>query len=92
MPNPTDATVAELERDWPKWQIWVVYQYIGGIVWCARRWDDEKHVLNAASAQALVEQLAQAEADPDCGACFGTGYVHAGRSEPERCQLCAGQL
>ena len=25
----------------------------------------------------------------DCTACFGTGWVHAGKSEPERCRLCA---
>jgi hypothetical protein len=24
----------------------------------------------------------------DCSACFGSGWVHAGKSEPERCRLC----
>jgi hypothetical protein len=61
MANPTDAIVAELEREWPKWQFWVVHRYQGGPVWCARRWDDEKRVLNAASPAGLTEQL-EAEA------------------------------
>jgi hypothetical protein len=29
---------------------------------------------------------------PDCSACFGTGWVHAGKSEPERCRLCTTEL
>jgi hypothetical protein len=57
MPNPTDAIVARLEADWPRWQIWVVPVYIGPDAWCARRRDDEKHVLNAVSPEDLVEQL-----------------------------------
>jgi hypothetical protein len=61
MRNRTDEIVAELEHDWPKWQIWVVHKAIGGIVWCARRWDDESRVLNADSADELTEML-EAEA------------------------------
>ena len=62
MANLTDQIIAGLERDWPRWQVWVVPVYIGPDTWCARRWDDHKRVLNADSAQALVEQL-EAEAD-----------------------------
>ncbi len=62
MANPNDQTVAALERDWPNWQIWIVYRVVGGPVWCARRWDDERHVLNAGSADELVEYL-EAEAE-----------------------------
>ena len=40
--------MAALEHDWPDWQIWVIHKAIGGIIWCARRWDDERNVLNAA--------------------------------------------
>ena len=45
--NPTDEAVAELERDWPLWQIWVVHRYIGGPGWGARRWDGTGRGLKA---------------------------------------------
>jgi hypothetical protein len=54
--QPSDAIVAELERRWPKWQVWYVPRVVGGIVWCARRCDDERHVLNAGSPK-LTEYL-----------------------------------
>ena len=57
MRNRTHEIVAELEHDWPKWQVWVVYRAVGGIIWCARRWDDEKRVLNADSADELDGML-----------------------------------
>ena len=60
MANPTDAIVAALERDWPNWQIWAVPTWDGhkrGTIWCGRRWDDERRVLNAGSAEELVERL-----------------------------------
>jgi hypothetical protein len=55
----TDQTVAALEAGWPDWQIWVVHRYIGGPVWCARRrdWQPGQPVLNAHSADGLVEYL-----------------------------------
>ncbi|HUY51692.1 MAG TPA: hypothetical protein VMV92_39325 [Streptosporangiaceae bacterium] len=60
MENPTtNEIIKHLEADWPRWQIWVVHRVVGGPVWCARRWDDEKQVLNAASARELVEYLEQ---------------------------------
>lgn len=57
MGNPTDEIVAALERDWPQWQVWVVHRVYGGPVWCARRWDDERQVLNAGSPDELAEYL-----------------------------------
>jgi hypothetical protein len=57
MQNRTNEIVAALEKDWPKWQILVVYKAVGGIIWCARRWDDEHHVLNAASPDELADML-----------------------------------
>jgi hypothetical protein len=58
--NPTDAIVARLEADWPRWQIWTVRRAVGGTIWRARRWDDEKQVLNADSPEELVELLEEA--------------------------------
>jgi len=55
--NPTNAIVVRLEADWPRWHIWAVPRAVGGTIWCARRWDDEKQVLNAASPDELVELL-----------------------------------
>jgi len=49
--------VAELERDWPRWQIWVIHKAIGGQIWCARRWDGTGPVLNADSPDELAEYL-----------------------------------
>jgi hypothetical protein len=57
MQNRTDQVVAKLEADWPNWQIWVIHKAVGGITWCARRWDDEKQVLNADSPEHLAERL-----------------------------------
>jgi hypothetical protein len=30
---------------------------VGGTIWCARRWDGERHVLNAASPDELADML-----------------------------------
>lgn len=51
--------VAALERRFGRWQVWVVDRYLGGPVWCARLWDDERHVLNAYSADDLAEAIEQ---------------------------------
>jgi len=56
-PNPTDETIAQLEHEWPRWQIWVVHRVVGGPVWCARRHDDHKKIINAYSAAELAEYL-----------------------------------
>ncbi len=53
----TNEIISRLEVNWPRWQIWVVQRVVGGPVWCARRWDDEKQLLNAGSADELVEYL-----------------------------------
>ena len=55
--NHFQAIVAQLEGDWPGYQVWYVPKAVGGITWCARRWDDEKHVLNADSPGELEQQL-----------------------------------
>jgi hypothetical protein len=57
MGNPNDDALARLQADWPNWEIWIVHRVIGGPVWCARRRDDHKRVLNADSAEHLAEYL-----------------------------------
>jgi hypothetical protein len=55
--NHFQAIVAALERDWPGWQVWYVPRAVGGMIWCGRRWDDEKRALNADSPDELAELL-----------------------------------
>jgi hypothetical protein len=47
--NQFDAIVARLEAAWPGWQVWYVPRAVGGMTWCARRWDEAGDVINAAS-------------------------------------------
>jgi hypothetical protein len=55
--NPTAESVAKLEADWPDWQIWAVPRVVGGTIWCARRRDDPRRVLNASSPDELAGHL-----------------------------------
>jgi len=60
MENDNDTVLAQLQSDWPNWQIWIVYRLIGGPTWCARRRDDHRKVLNAGSPEHLIEYLEEA--------------------------------
>jgi hypothetical protein len=64
MGNPNDDALAQLERDWPGWQCWVVIRYIGPPTWCARRRDDHKVVINSDSAEHLAEALEDEVSEP----------------------------
>jgi hypothetical protein len=55
--NHFQAIVAALERDWPGWQVWYVPRAVGGMTWCARRWDGTGQVLSADSPDELAEYL-----------------------------------
>jgi hypothetical protein len=59
--NRTNEIVAALERQFPLWQVWVVHRVMGGPVWCARRHDDHRRILNAHSPAELQDYL-EAEA------------------------------
>jgi hypothetical protein len=67
MQNRTDAIVAKLEHDWPDWKFWLIYPAVGGITWCARRWDESGPAINASSADALAEgdQAGRGEVDAE---------------------------
>ena len=62
--HPIDETLARLRADWPQWQMWTVLRVVGGTLWCARRWDGTGPILNADSADELVDLL-DAEASRD---------------------------
>jgi hypothetical protein len=64
MENPNDRALAQLQADWPRWQIWIVHRVIGGPVWCARLHDDHKKVINAGSAAHLAEALEDTVSEP----------------------------
>jgi hypothetical protein len=57
VPDHIDQTAAALAEDWPLWEIWVVPRVQGGPVWCARRRDDHRTVLNAGDPGTLAEYL-----------------------------------
>ena len=57
MSPQNDEAAARLEADWPDWQAWVVYRVIGAPVWCARRRDDHRTVLNASSPDELAAMI-----------------------------------
>ena len=63
MEDPTDGALAQLQSDWPNWQIWIVRKLIGGTTWCARRRNDDHKALNADSPEHLAEYL-EAEVAP----------------------------
>jgi hypothetical protein len=57
-----DARVqAALEREFPHWQIWIVYKAVSPKSWNARRWEDvdaiPARVINASSAVELAEAI-----------------------------------
>lgn len=54
------ASVASIEAQFPGWQVWWVPVFTGSYVWCARRLADPKWVLNAATADILRRDIADA--------------------------------
>lgn len=58
MQHRAQQIVAELEAAWPKWHVWWVPRAIDGrLTWHAHRWDDERHVIHADSADELADML-----------------------------------
>jgi len=60
MENATDEIIKRLEYDWPLWEIWVVRRVVADPVWCARRTDIHRRVLNAGSSDALADYFEEA--------------------------------
>lgn len=50
-------TIAKLEADFPKFQIWTVHRAVGNTLWCARPWADKSAVVNLDTADQLHEYL-----------------------------------
>ena len=62
LPGTRDVVIiAALEREFPKWQFWIVYPVIGPKIYCARRWEDTDAIpartINAGSATELMEEI-----------------------------------
>lgn len=55
-----DEALAALRAQWPAWELWIVPLAAGGELWCGRRRDDHKRVLNGHSPAELAEYLAGA--------------------------------
>jgi hypothetical protein len=62
--HPNDDALAQLQADWPRWQIWIVYKVIGGPTWCARLHDDHQKIINADSPAHLAEALEDTVSEP----------------------------
>lgn len=67
-PDWAAGKVAELEAEWPGWQVWYVPRVYGGTLYCARRhgWQPGGVVLNAHTPEELTEYLEE-QARPDTG-------------------------
>ena len=52
-----DLALAELSKAWPDWEFWIVPTAVGPDKWCARRRNDHSRVFNAATPEALTDQL-----------------------------------
>ena len=59
-----DEHLAALRAEFPKWEIWVVYNAVGPPTWCANPWakkDDRRNVLHADKPGHLAEYISEAE-------------------------------
>lgn len=62
MADFTQIAITQLEKAYgDRWQVWVVYRYIGGPVYCAKRWDGTGEVINADTPERLSECIRDAE-------------------------------
>ncbi len=62
MTSQAQADLVRLRETYgDQWEIWVVHRVYGGPVWCARRHDDHRHVLNADNAGHLAEYIEEAD-------------------------------
>ena len=59
MISRTDQLLAALRADWPGWFIWYVPRAVGGTVWGAHPVGDDRHVINADSADELADLIKQ---------------------------------
>jgi hypothetical protein len=59
--NSTDQTLAQLQADHQGWRIWYVVRAVSRptILWCAKPTYETQPILNADSAESLVEQIAK---------------------------------
>jgi hypothetical protein len=54
--NATQRQISELEHLFPHYMVWTITRP-SGLVWCARRWDGTRAVLNAPTPEALEHHI-----------------------------------
>lgn len=98
----SDEQADALQDEFPEFQVWWDFRPLeDGTKHLHARQPDwtADMIISAYDAQGMRDELiiwrreqvtSRPAPDPDCPACFGTGQVHAGRSEPEPCELCSG--
>jgi hypothetical protein len=60
MTGTVDEILARLRDRWPDWHLWVVYRAVGGIIWCAQRWDGDGPLIHEDDPAGLLRALMQA--------------------------------
>jgi hypothetical protein len=50
--------LALLRPMYPGWDLWIVRQFVGGIVWCARPKSAPRATINTDSPEHLIEEIA----------------------------------
>jgi hypothetical protein len=67
MTTVDDALAALKTRYGARWEVWIVPLMAGDEVWCARRHDNHRMVLNAYEPRHLAEYIAEAEEAQEAG-------------------------
>lgn len=50
-----------LRKNYPDWDLWIVHQYVGGTVWCAKPKGAAIALLHADQPEHLVEYIGEHE-------------------------------
>jgi hypothetical protein len=60
-PVTDDENLTRLQETYPAWEVWIVRTTHEGIIWCARRQDNHKALMNADSPEHLAEYINEHE-------------------------------
>jgi hypothetical protein len=62
MTDWAEQVLADLKPNYPHWNLWVVRQFIGGIVWCAKPAGSPIATINTDSPESLIAEIREQEA------------------------------